>query len=220
MPRISPSPISMPTAASAIRRARRYSIGCLASRRRGWRRKFPIIGQKALPCLRMIEPRWRFSGGGALPFPRACAVGEEPPTGLAVRAVVRLVVRVGNPRDRRPASRARFSVPSVDRHAFVKGGHLLGEAFAGFAPKTLGPFEQRPPRRVEEPLHLLFREASRELHRRKPRGVEDLVGVRITDAAEETRIGERPLDCMALTNERVVKALEIGIENFQTARIV
>jgi len=50
--------------------------------------------------------------------------------------------------------------------------------------------------------------------------VEDLVGVRITDAAEETRIGERPLDCMALANERVAKALEIGIENFQTARIV
>ena len=75
---------------------------------------------------------------------RQCAVGEEPPTCLAARAVVRLVVRVGNPRDRRPASRARFSVPSVDRYAFVKGGHFLGEAFAGFAPKTLGPFEQRP----------------------------------------------------------------------------
>src|SRR6516162_8508617 len=88
---------------------------------------------------------------------RQCTVGEEPPTGLAARAVVCLVVRVGNPRDRRPASRARFSVPSVDRHAFVKGGHFLGEAFAGFAPKTLGPFEQRPPRRVEEPLHLIFR---------------------------------------------------------------
>src|SRR6516162_5664645 len=196
----------MRTAASAICRARRYSIGCPTSRRPGWRRTFPMIGQKALPCLRMIEPCWRFSGGGALPFPRACAAS--------------LRASDATMRDRRPASRARFSVPSVDRHAFVKGGHLLGEAFTGFAPKTLGPFEQRPPRRVEEPLHLLFREASREPHRRKPRGVEDLVGVRITDAAEETRIGERPLDCMALANERVAKALEIGIENFQTARIV
>ena len=65
---------------------------------------------------------------------RQCAVGEEPPAGLAARAVVRLVIRVGNPRDRGPASRARFSVTSVDRHAFVKGGHFLGEAFAGFAP--------------------------------------------------------------------------------------
>ena len=80
---------------------------------------------------------------------RQYAVGEEPPTGLAARTVVRLVVRVDNPRDRRPASRARFSVPSVDRHAFVKGGHFLGEAFAGFAPKSLGPFKERPLRCVE-----------------------------------------------------------------------
>ena len=139
---------------------------------------------------------------------------------MAARTVVRLIVRVDNPRDRRPASRAWFLVPSVNRHACVKGGYSLGKAFAGFAPKTLGPFEQRPPRRVEKPLHLLFREASRELHRRKPSGVEDLVGGRIANAAEETRIGERPLDDMALADERVAKALEVGVENFKTSRIV
>src|SRR6516225_5725476 len=35
----------MHTAASPIRCARAYSIGCLTSRRPGWRRTFPIIGQ-------------------------------------------------------------------------------------------------------------------------------------------------------------------------------
>src|SRR6516164_3543712 len=33
-------------------------------------------------------------------------------------------------------------------------------------------------------------------------------------------IGERPLDGMALADQRVAKAPEIGVENFQTARIV
>jgi len=42
----------------------------------------------------------------------------------------------------------------------------------------------------------------------------------VTKPAEEMRIGERPLDGMALADERVAKALEIGVENFQTARIV
>ena len=50
--------------------------------------------------------------------------------------------------------------------------------------------------------------------------MEDFVGVRIADAAEETRIGERSLDDMALADERVAKAREVGVENFQTARIV
>ena len=61
---------------------------------------------------------------------RQCSVGEQPPAGLATRAIVRLVVRVRNPSDWGAASRARFSVPSVDRHAFVKGGHFLGEALS------------------------------------------------------------------------------------------
>jgi hypothetical protein len=45
MPRTSPSPISMPTAASPICRVRTYSIGCLTSRRPGWPRTFPMIGR-------------------------------------------------------------------------------------------------------------------------------------------------------------------------------
>jgi hypothetical protein len=48
--------------------------------------------------------------------------------------------------------------------------------------------------------------------------VEDLVGIRIADAAEQMRIGERPLDGMALADERIAKPFEIGVENFQTTR--
>src|SRR5215813_3774863 len=55
---------------------------------------------------------------------RQCAVGEEAPAGLTSRTVVRLVVRVDNPRDRRPTHWARFSIPSVDRHALVRTGLL------------------------------------------------------------------------------------------------
>jgi hypothetical protein len=38
----------------------------------------------------------------------------------------------------------------VDCHAGVKGGHFLGEAFASFAPKSLGPLKERPLRCVCE----------------------------------------------------------------------
>ncbi len=52
-------------------------------------------------------------------------------------------------------------------------------------------------------------EAARALERRKPGGMQDFVGVSVTDAAEDTRIGQRPLECVgvALQSRRELRGL-------------
>src|SRR5260370_21680266 len=59
--------------------------------------------------------------------PRQRTIGEEPPLGLALRAVVRLVIRVANPLYCRAADWARLTESSMHGHPFSEGGHLLGE---------------------------------------------------------------------------------------------
>ena len=50
--------------------------------------------------------------------------------------------------------------------------------------------------------------ALRQLERRQPRRVQDLVRVRVADAAEEVRIGQRALERVVLARERRVELLE------------
>ncbi len=62
--------------------------------------------------------------------PGKAAIGEHPASGLAPRAVVRFVVRITDTENFRAAPGARFSVPSVNGHAFAKRSDLLREPLA------------------------------------------------------------------------------------------
>lgn len=68
-------------------------------------------------------------------------------------------------------------------------------------------------------LNLFVIEIRRELNGGEARAVEDLVGVGITDAAEEMRIGERALDGVPFAREERPKFVERCIEHVDSAWI-
>ena len=100
--------------------------------------------------------------------PRERAVGEDPPVGLAARAVVRLVIGITDPLHGRAADRARLAEATVDGHLRTERGHLLGEAVAGLGPEPLDPFDEDLTRGEIEPLDLRLRQLLRECQRRQP----------------------------------------------------
>ena len=66
---------------------------------------------------------------------------------------------------------------------------------------------------------LLVGQRARQLERRQPRRVQDLVRVGVADAAEQMRIGERALQRVALAGERLVKLFARGVERLDAAGI-
>src|SRR5439155_21011201 len=68
-------------------------------------------------------------------------------------------------------------------------------------------------------LDLVILQRPRELQRRELRRVQDLIGVRVADPAEEMGIGQRSLQRVVLTRERVAKPIERGVERLETAGI-
>ena len=51
---------------------------------------------------------------------------------------------------------------------------------------------------------------------RQLRGVQNLVGVGVADAADEARIGEGALECAVLLRQRAAKTGEIRVEKIST----
>ena len=73
----------------------------------------------------------------------------------------------------------------------MKRRDLFRKAAAGLLAKAIGPARQRDPHGVVESRDLVIAKRPRQLQRREPRCVQDFIRVRIPDAAEEMRIGER-----------------------------
>src|SRR5262245_884044 len=151
---------------------------------------------------------------------RQRTVREHPPPCLAARAVVGLVLRVDDALDGRATGRARLSIATVDGHAVAECGHALREAAGRLSSKAVDPVGQRGPHRLEETGGLVGGQPAREHHRRQARAVEDLVGIRIADAAQEPRVGERALERVALARERSPEAGEIRLHHLDAARVV
>src|SRR5881396_3026108 len=63
-----------------------------------------------------------------------------------------------------------------------------------FDAQSLRPRGQGFPRGAEQPLAFLERELGREPERRQARRVEDLIGVGIADAVEQSWVRQRPLE--------------------------
>ncbi len=115
---------------------------------------------------------------------------------------------------------AREAVAAVDGHPVAKRGDLLGEASPGLAAQSFGPLDERRAGGLEERLDLGVVELPRELHGREASAMKDLVRIRVADAAEQTRVGERALQRVALAHERGAEAGEVGVQDLETAGIV
>jgi hypothetical protein len=81
---------------------------------------------------------------------------------------------------------------AVHRHLGRNAVTFSGNPSFTSARRLIDPQAQRRPRRVVQTKQLLVRQRARQLQRREPGRVQDLVGVGVADAAEEVRIGERP----------------------------
>jgi hypothetical protein len=49
--------------------------------------------------------------------------------------------------------------------------------------------------------------------------MEDLVGVRVSDSAEEPRVGERAFQCVVLAGESAPEVLEAGFKDLETSAV-
>ena len=67
--------------------------------------------------------------------------------------------------------------------------------------KPAGPFREYVLRRVVEPADVCVGHLRGQRHGRQPRPMQDLIRVRVPDAAEQPRIGQRPFEGMALRRQ-------------------
>ena len=175
----------------SCRRAQFAALDALCQRRRsGWRRRrstsscrccVSALVDFGFPLLDRPRPV-------VLEQPRQRAVGEQLAARLAAGAVVRFVVGVANPLHRRAAHGARLAEATVDGHLGVKGGHLFGKAVARLLAQPVDPRCERvaaSPRTGARSRRRSSRLVS--VHRRQPRRVQNLVAVRVADAAEQPR---------------------------------
>src|SRR5437867_6145325 len=134
--------------------------------------------EPALPLLERSRPI-------LLQEPRHGAVGEYSSIRLAAWAVVHLALRVPNALHRRTAHGAGLAVAAVYRHLGPEGGHLLGKPVSDLGAQALDPCAQRFARGAIEPLDVGVGQTRGQREWREPRGVQDLVRIRVADAAED-----------------------------------
>src|SRR6185437_6317208 len=94
---------------------------------------------------------------------------------------------------------------------------LLGKLAGRFGAQPLRPFDERAARRLEQRRDLVVGQQAGELDGRQPRAMEYFVGVRIADAAEQSRIGERAFDRVALAAQPLAEFVEPGVERLESA---
>src|SRR5690606_30452488 len=120
-------------------------------------------------------------------------VRQQLTASLAGRAVIRLVVRVLDPLDRGSAPRAGLAVAAVNRDPRVERRELRREIRACLFDEEVGPPAERRAGALVQPLDLGVVGPGREAGRGELRLVEDLVRVRVPDAAQDPRVREGPL---------------------------
>ena len=151
---------------------------------------------------------------------RQRSVCQQPSSGLAPGAVVALVGRVTDPLNASAALGARLPVPPVHRHARTKRGDLLGEIVPGLLAEPAAPVLKHLAHRGMERFDLRLVEMARLLHRRQPGAMEDLVGIGVTDAAEQTRVGERTLQRVVLAPQHTPEIVQTAVQHLDAAGIV
>src|SRR5688572_23866965 len=130
--------------------------------------------------------------------PGHSTVGQEFAAGLTGWTVVALVVGVDDVLHGGAAYRTRLAELSVHGHLRMKGCHLRRELVTGLSAQPPGPRVECVPDGSPETRDLVRVETRRQLQRREPGGVQDLVGVGIADAAEKRGVRERAFDGVVL----------------------
>ena len=129
-----------------------------------------------------------------------------PPAGLAARTVVRLVLRVADPLDRRAADRARLAVAAMHGHPVAKRGDSLGKSARRPRCRSRSVQSSSTARVAANRRRTLGSERARQRQWREPRAMQDLVGVGVADAAQEPRVGERALEGVVRRVSRAANA--------------
>src|ERR1035441_9324752 len=117
------------------------------------------------------------------------AIGEHPAAGLALRAVVRFVVRIAYPENLRAAPPARFPVAPMNRHTLAKRRDLLREPRARLRRQAPDPQFERAASRSEEPVPFVARQLAGQSEGRESGGVENLVRDRKSTRLNSSHLG-------------------------------
>ena len=104
------------------------------------------------------------------------------------------------------------------RHIFAKCRAFSGNVLQP-PPKPSDPELQRLPGRSKESLPLFGRELVRQHNGRELGSVQDLVGISVADAAQQTRISQRPLQRMIFRREHGAERIEIRGEHINSAGV-
>jgi hypothetical protein len=108
----------------------------------------------------------------------------------------------------------------VHRHPLAKRRDALRKPAARLRADAVDPVQQGRARGVEEPRGLRLGELARLLHGRELRAVQDLVRIRVADAAQDPRVCHRALERVVLTGQRRAERGEVRVEHLEAARIV
>nr|WP_293417094.1 hypothetical protein [Piscinibacter sp.] len=123
---------------------------------------------------------------------------------------------------RAAAHRAGLAETAMHRHLGSEGGHLLRPAALALrlVAQPRGPFLHHGLRRREQARRGVGVERARQRDGRQPRAVQDLVGVRIADAAEQPRIRQRALERVVLGLQPRQEGGRLGAHHVDAAGVL
>lgn len=78
-------------------------------------------------------------------------------------------------------------------HAFPEGGDFFREGAAGFLAQPIGPCSECAAHGVEQLCHFFIQEFSGHSDRRQACAVQNFVGIGVSNAAEDMRVGQGAL---------------------------
>ena len=152
--------------------------------------------------------------------PREPAIGQQLAAGLAGRAVVGFVDGVHDRAGsacRTPGTASRTGRAPPSRREMPSPSR---ESVAGFGDQRVAPLRQTPctapsaaARSRPRPRRLVSCIGD------SRRGVQNLVGVRVADAAEEMRIGQRALERVVLPPQRLANSSAVDVKHLEAAGI-
>ena len=85
-----------------------------------------------------------------------------------------------------------------------------GKSVSGLCAQPVDPELQRIARRSEQPFPFVRLQLVRERDRRQLRRVQNLIRIRVANAADQARIGKSPLERAVFGRERGAKRVEIA----------
>jgi hypothetical protein len=108
----------------------------------------------------------------------------------------------------------------VHGHGRPERRDAFGKLLARLLAQPGDPLAQYRPRGLVEPSHLVVGERLTQLHRGQARAVQDLVGVRVANPAEDARVGQHALEGVVLGREGGPERRRVRVEHLEPAGVV